>query len=184
MRTAYPVHLDETLRMSGGLEPPHAFLPLSRRLVRVLSAVVQVPVLPVSNAGHDDSFRGGVAAQLVRHDHTRPTTTSGLQQLAEEPHGGKSVALWLDQNIDDNAVLIYSPPKVMTHAVDVEKDFVEMLFVSGPGTPSPQAIDVLFAELATPAPDRFIGDQHSPCGHHFFNIAKAHAEPKVMPYAF
>jgi hypothetical protein len=62
-------------------------------------------VLPVSNAvASTTSFRGGVAAQLVRHDHTRPTTTNGLQQLPEEPHGGKSVALWLDQNIDDNAV--------------------------------------------------------------------------------
>ena len=162
MRTDDPVHLDETLRVSGGLEPPHAFLPLSRRLVRVLSAVVQVPVLPVSNAGHDDSFRGGVAAQLVRHDHTRPTTTSGLQQLAEEPHGGKSVALWLDQNIDDNAVLIDSPPKVMTHAVDVEKDFVEMPFVSRPGTALPQAPCIQVPELLTPPPDRFIADQHAP----------------------
>ena len=57
--------------MPGGLEPPHPFLPLSRWLVGVLGAVVQVSVLSVSNARHHDSFSRGVAAQVVSNDYSR-----------------------------------------------------------------------------------------------------------------
>ena len=140
-------------------------------------------MLSMSNARHYHPFRGAVAAQFVGYDHTW-FSSCGPQQLAKEPDGGKPVPLWLHKNVQDDPVPIDGSPEVVSDAIYLQKDFVQMPFVSGPGTPSPQAIDVLFAELATPAPDRFIGDQHSPCGHHFFNIAKAHAEPKVMPYAF
>ena len=136
MRGDDSVHLDEALRVLGGFEPPHASLPLTCRLMRVLGPVVQVPVLPVSNAGHHDSFRGRVAAQLVRNDHARTPPAGGPQQLAEEPHGRETVALWLHENVDDDAVLIDGSPEIMPHAIDVEEDLVQMPFVAGPGTPS------------------------------------------------
>jgi hypothetical protein len=44
------VHLDKALRVWTGFELPHASLPFARRLMRVLRAVVQVPVLSVSHA--------------------------------------------------------------------------------------------------------------------------------------
>ena|SRR5688572_22385140 len=91
------MHLDEALRLPPGFEPAHASLPFARRLMRVLGPVVQVSMLPVCHAGHHDPLRRRVAAQLVGYDHSRTTTAVGLQQLAEEPHSRKAVALRLDQ---------------------------------------------------------------------------------------
>ncbi len=56
------VHFNEALRVPGGFEPPHASLPFTRRLMRVLRPVVQIPVLSVCDAGHHGSFCGPVAA--------------------------------------------------------------------------------------------------------------------------
>ena len=93
------VHLDKALRVHGGIEPPHASLPFTRWLMRVLGPVVQIPVLAVSHAGHHHSFRGGVAAQFVRYDDSRLPTAVGSQKLAKEADRGESVPLWLDENI-------------------------------------------------------------------------------------
>jgi hypothetical protein len=54
--------LDKPLGVPGGFEPSHSLLPFSGRLMRVLRAVIQVPMLPVSNAGHDHSLRCPVTA--------------------------------------------------------------------------------------------------------------------------
>jgi creatinine amidohydrolase len=59
-----------------------------------------------------------------------------------------------------------------------------MPFVTGPGTPSPETLGILFAEFIAPASDRFVADHHSACSHHLFYIAEAHAETKVVPNAF
>ena len=181
MRADDSVHLDETLGVPSGFEPSHSSLPLTRRLMRVLRPVVQVPVLPVSDAGHHDSFRCGVAAQFIGNDHAWMPMAGRPQQLAKEPHGRETVALWLHQNIDDNTVLIDGPPEIMRDAIDIEEDLVQMPFVAGSGTPSPQAIGVLLAELFAPAPDRFIADHHAACRHHLLDIPKAHREPVVEP---
>ena len=97
------MYLDETLRMLPGFEAPHASLPLTRWLMRVFGAVVQVSMLPVDYARHHDSFRRCVATQLVGYDHPRTTMIVGPQQLAEESHSSESITLWLNENINDNA---------------------------------------------------------------------------------
>jgi hypothetical protein len=118
------VHLDETLRVPGGLESPHSSLPLTSRLMRVLGTVVQVPVLPVSNARHHDSFGGSVAVQLIVDDYSRSTTAVNPQQPAKETHRREPVALFLHENIDHNTVLIDSAPEIMPHAVNVEEHLI------------------------------------------------------------
>jgi hypothetical protein len=109
------VRFDETLCMPSRLEPPHAPLALAGWLMRVLGPVIKVSVLSMSNAGHDRPFRGGIAAQLVGNDHAR-TSPSGSQQLTEEPHCSEAVTLWLNKNIDDDAVLIDGSPEIMRDA--------------------------------------------------------------------
>ena len=78
------VHLDEALGMLSGLESPHPSLPFTRWLMRVLRTVVQVPVLPVGDAGHDHAFGSRVVAQFVCDDHARTGMAGGPQQRAEE----------------------------------------------------------------------------------------------------
>ena len=87
MRGDDSVHLEESLGVPPGLEPPHPSLPLTRWLMGVLGAVVQVSILPMSHTGHDDALRGGVTTQLVGNDYPRTATPGGPQQLAEESHG-------------------------------------------------------------------------------------------------
>ena len=71
MRTDDSVHLDKALGVPSEFEPSHSPLPFTRRLMRVLRPVVQVPVLSVRNTGHHDSFGRPVAALPVRDNHTR-----------------------------------------------------------------------------------------------------------------
>jgi hypothetical protein len=47
------------------------------------------------NMWHDQSLRGGIAAEFVRNNHAW-AIPSGAQQLAEEPHGREAIPLWLD----------------------------------------------------------------------------------------
>src|SRR3954453_7800792 len=136
----------------------------------------------MSNSGHHDPFRCPVATQLVSNDHawSAPRCT---QQLAEEPDGSKAIALWLHENIRDNTVLIDRSPKVVGDSVDLEEDFIQMPFVTGPSATSPQTGGILFAKLFAPAPHRLIAEPYSPSRHHFFDIAEAHTEPKIKPNA-
>jgi hypothetical protein len=76
MRADDSVHLDEALRVVRELELTHASLALTGGLMGVLGAVVQIPMLPVSNTRYHNSFRGGVAAQLVGNE--RPAQRSKL----------------------------------------------------------------------------------------------------------
>ena len=86
--------------------------------MRVLRAVVQVPALPMNNFGHDASLRSPIAAQFVGDDHAgRPA--SGAQQLAEKANSGKTVALWLHQNVNDGTMLVDCTPEIMLHSIDL-----------------------------------------------------------------
>src|SRR4051794_38042211 len=183
MRSNDSVNLDKPLGMPTGLEPAHSPLAFSRRLVRVLRPVVQIPMLSVSNAGHHDSFRCRVAAQLVRDDYAWLSSCS-TQQLAKETNCGKAIPLRLNKDIENNAVLIDGSPEIMRAAVDLEKDFIQMPFIPGSGASSSEAVGVMFAELLTPPPDRLVAEHDTTCRHHVFHIPKAHAETEVQPHAF
>lgn len=63
MRGNDSVNFEKALRMPGGFEAPHPSLAFTRRLVRVLCPVIQIPMLPMCNTRHDDPFRGSVAYQ-------------------------------------------------------------------------------------------------------------------------
>src|SRR3954453_21411896 len=108
-------------------------------------------------------------------------TAVGPQQLAKEAHGSETVALWLHQNIDHNSVLIHRAPEIMPLAIDVEEHLIQMPFVSGPGTASPYPCRVQVAKLLTPAPDRFVADQHAAGSYRVLDIPKADSKPVIEP---
>jgi hypothetical protein len=86
--------------------------------MRVLGAIIEVPVLPVSHAGHHHSFRGRVASELVSNDHVRVPMPCGPQQPAKETHGRESVTFRLHQDVENNAMLIDGSPQVVSDAID------------------------------------------------------------------
>ena len=66
-----PIRGEKLLRVSRGLEPLHAPFPLPRRLVRVLSAVIEIAVLAVLHTREDLALRRAVALELIRDDDPR-----------------------------------------------------------------------------------------------------------------
>jgi hypothetical protein len=110
-------------------------------------------MLSMSNTRHDHSFPRFVAAELISNNDARFAPCCP-QQLAKESDRGKPIPLRLHEYVEDNAVLIYRSPEVVSDAVDLEEDFIQMPFVAGSSTSSPKPIGILFAELVAPAPER------------------------------
>ena len=183
VRSNDSVNLDIALGVLAGFEPPHSPLALTCRLMRVLRAVVQMPVLPVRNARHHHSPGHTVTAELVSNNDSR-FTPGCPQQPAEEANGGKPIPPGLDQNIEHNTVLIDSSPQIMRDTIDLEEDFIQMPFIAGPGTPSPQAFRELAAKFVAPAPDGFAAHYYATGSHHFLHVTEAYTEPEVQPHAF
>lgn len=139
-------------------------------------------MLSMSNAGQHNPFRRPVAAQLVSNDHTW-SAACGTQQLAEEPDSGKSIPSWLDENIEHNAVLIDRSPEIVCDSVDLEEDFIQVPFVTGPSATPSQTGGIRFTKFVAPASDGLVAQQYSPSSHQFFHITEAHTEPIIEPNA-
>jgi hypothetical protein len=111
-------------------------------------------MLSMSDAGHYNPFRSTIASEFIGNDHARMTTSRSPQHPAKETYGRESIPPWLHKDVEHNAVLINGSPEVMSNAVDVEEDFVQMPFFTGSSTPSPEPVGIRFAELVAPAPNR------------------------------
>jgi hypothetical protein len=59
----------KALGVTRGLEPLHASLTLTGRPMRILTPVVEIPTLPMLDAGQHLALRRSVAFQLVRDEH-------------------------------------------------------------------------------------------------------------------
>ena len=70
----------------------------------------------------------------------------------------------------------------MPDAVDLQKDFIQMPFVAGRATPSPQPSGIQVAELVAPAPDRFVADDNAARGQRLFRLAEADCEAVIERY--
>src|SRR5919202_3076664 len=81
-----PVSREKALRLAGRLEALHLVLAATRRPMRVLGAIVQVPALPVLDPGQDLALCHTIALELVRHEHARHILQA-LEQLPEEALG-------------------------------------------------------------------------------------------------
>ena len=114
---------EKALRMSRGLEALHAPLPLAGGLMRVLRAVVQIPVLPMFDARQDLLFGCAIAAEFIRDDDPRHIPQA-LQELAEEFFRRVLVPPALHQDIEHMAILIDGPPQIMTFAMDGQKHLI------------------------------------------------------------
>ena len=71
VRSNDAMHFDKPLGVPTGFEPTHSPLPLARRLMRILRPVVQVAMLSMGDARHDDPFRRPVTPQLIRNNDAR-----------------------------------------------------------------------------------------------------------------
>jgi hypothetical protein len=73
-----------------------------------------------------------IASELIGDQHPRRRALP-LEEFAEEPLGGLSVAPALDEDVEDVAVLVDGPPQILTTAVDRHEHLVEVPLVAGRG---------------------------------------------------
>jgi len=102
---------EEALGVSRGFEASQASLPLERRLMGVLGAVVESFVPPMFHVREDLAQGGRVARERVRDHHARHLRES-LEQLAQELHGRLLITPGLHQDVEHMPVLIDGPPEV------------------------------------------------------------------------
>jgi hypothetical protein len=88
----------------------------------------------------------------------------------------------LHQDIQDVVVLIHGPTQVMTLAVDNEKDFVEMPFISGPRPMATRTIGIILTELKASLANGLMRDVDTALQQELLGVAVAQAEPVVEPH--
>ena len=123
-------------------------------------AVIQVAVLAMFHTREDLSLRGAVAFELVRDDDPWHVGQA-FEQLAEKLLGGVLIPAALDQNVEHIALLIDSPPQIVSFALDREKPLVDMPLVARLGAAAPELIGIHLSEFLAPLPDGFVGHDHS-----------------------
>jgi hypothetical protein len=114
------VHRQESLRVSGGFEPPHLSLALAGRLMRDFGSIVFVLLRVVHDRRHHDAVGSRVAAKLVR-DQTPWLTALPFQQFTEEASGRTPITPGLDEDVDHVAVLVDGPPEILLATLDVDE---------------------------------------------------------------
>src|SRR5436309_11460898 len=103
-------------------------LPLTRRPVRVLAAIIEVAALPMFHSGQHLPFCRAITLELVRDDHPWHVLQA-LEQLTKKLLRGLFVTPALHQNVEHVVVLIYRAPQVMTFTINRQKHFVQVPLV-------------------------------------------------------
>ena len=93
--------------------------------MRNLGTIVGILLGIVGNTRQDRSTGSTIALQFVGDD---PEWLLALtaQQSAKEPLGCTLIAVRLQQNINDIAILIDGTPKILLLAVDSDEEFVQI----------------------------------------------------------
>ena len=162
----------EPLDLARRLEALHDALSSPRRLMGVLSPIVEPFVLPVLDGGHDLPLGGGVALQLVGDQHTRCPALL-LKELAEQALGRGPVATALDEDIENEAILVDGTPEPLLLACDADDDLVEVPFVATTRRPPADGLCEFLPEFQAPLPDRFMRHRDAAGGQHLLHHAQA-----------
>src|ERR1700710_1135727 len=120
--------------------------------MRILGAIVQVAALTVLDIGQKLALSHAIALQFVSDENARHVQQP-LQETLEEALRRPGAAAGLHQNVKHDAVLIDGTPEIMLFTVDPNEDFVQVPFVTGPGSPPTKIVREARAKLQTPPPD-------------------------------
>src|SRR5262249_27096003 len=157
-------------------------LPLARWPMGVLTPVIEIATLAMFHPGQDLPFGRAITLELVRDDHPWHVLQA-LKQLAKELLRRLLVAAALHQDIQHVVVLVDSAPQVMALAIDRQKDFIKMPFVSWLGASTLQLIGVVLPKFQTPLTDGFMGDVDAALEQELLHVAITQGEAVVEPDA-
>ena len=102
-----------------------------------LQALPEPLLVPTTQAKRPES--GGIGGQLIGDRQLRRKALLP-EQLAHQPLGCPLVPARLDQDIEDLALLIDSPPQIHAPAGDPHDHLIQMPAITRPGAPLPQTV--------------------------------------------
>ena len=79
----------------------------------------------------------------------------------------------LDENIDHVAILVDSPPQILSLTLDRHEQFVQVPGVAQATLSSPEYPSVFDTKLPTPLSDGFVADCDATLGQKIFHISEA-----------
>jgi len=172
---------EEVLRLLRRLEPLHLPLSSSRRPVRVLSTIVEIPAGAMPDRGQNGPLRDTIATQPVG-DEAPWLILQSIQQALEEALGSRAVSPLLHQDVQHHTVLINRAPQIMQRAVYAKKDLIKMPGVARPRPSSTQSPGKRRAELAAPVADALVANHHATLGQDQLDVAQTEAEDVIQPH--
>jgi hypothetical protein len=102
---------------------------------------------------------GRVTGKLVRDHDTWLGAALTVKDTAQETLGGYLIAPFLDQDVQDDAVLVNGSPQPVAFATDLQGNFVEMPLVAGSHASSTQPGRLRASELGAPLADGLVADE-------------------------
>jgi hypothetical protein len=146
----------------------------------VLRAVIEIAVLPVFDTGQALPLCRPITFEFIGDEHPWDVLAS-FEELAEELLRRLLIAPTLHEDIEDSAVLIHSPPQIVTFLVDRDEHLIEMPLVAWPRTPATELIRIRLPELPTPLTDGFVRHDDPTNEQEFFHIPVAEREAEIEP---
>jgi hypothetical protein len=173
------MHRQESLRVSGGLEPPHLSLALASRLMRHFCSVVLVLLRAVHDRRHHEAVGRRVATKLAVIRRRR--ACGPALSIAEEAFGRVAIAPGLKEDVDHVTVVVDGPPEMLPATVDVHEQFVQVPCVAQASLPAPQDTGVLRTESSASQPNSPVGYGDAPLSEEILGISETQTEPVIKP---
>jgi hypothetical protein len=99
----------------------------------------------------------------------------------EKSFGWRLVAAFLHRNIKGITVLVYSSPKIMEFASDLDEHLVKMPGVTQPALSFLKLSRIFWPESVAPLSNGFTRNGNSTLGQKVFHIPKAQTEAMTQP---
>ena len=125
-------------------------------------------------------MRRPIAEEFVR-DHTSRHAALRFQQFAEETRGCPSIPPRLYENVDHVTVLVDGPPEILTAALNIHEQLVQIPRVAQATWSVPQPPSVVGLERPTPVPNGLVGDGDAALGEQVLGITEAETKAVVEP---
>ena len=92
-----------------------------------------------------------------------------------------AIAASLHGDVDEVVILVDGPPEILTAALNIHEQLVQIPGVAQSSAPMPEPPSVGGTKGLTPVPNRFVRHRDTPLGQQVLGIAKTETEAMVEP---
>jgi len=173
------------LQTSHGLETEHGTFSSSKRLVGILTSIVQPATCFLFIGNADGLHRRTVRPQLVRHNYMWLPVP--FHRFPEEFQCRILITAVGHERFQNFTFVIYRPPKIVSFSIDLHKHFVHVPLPIGIGS---ELLDTPLADFGgkyrtktvPPEPNRFMADFDASFVQQIFNIPKRKWKADIHHY--